>query len=227
MNLEYPYFHVNFKIYPQTIGEKGLEYAKTVDEVKKETGTEFMVTPQIPDIRLISENTDLPTTAPYADAVKPGRGMGHILLETLKEAGAEGVVINHAEHRDKLSDIEFKIQRCKELELDSIICVDSIQMGKAIASLDPDAVIFEKPGDISTEKSITKTHPERVKKFVKTINETNSRTKVLVGGGIHEPEDVKLAFELGADATGAASALIRAEDRYKLLKEMAEEIPKK
>lgn len=226
MNLPYPHFLVNFKIYPQTIGMRGLEYARTVERVADETGASFVIAPQIPDIRLIAENVALPVTAPYVDPVEPGRGMGYVLLETIKEAGAVGVVINHAEHRDKITDIDFKIDRCRKLGLDSIVCVDNVRMGRSVAELKPNLLIFEKPADISTGRAITRTHPDLVEDFIEAIRGVDPEIRILLGGGISKPEDVRLAFELGADATGAASAVAQAENRYKLLKEFAEEIPR-
>lgn len=225
MNLEYPYFQVNFKVYPGTGGENGLGLARKIDRVATETGAEFVLTPQLPDIRLIAAETDLTVTAPHMDALSPGRGMGKILPETIREAGALGVVINHAENRDSFVDVERKIQRCREVGLDSIVCVDSLEMGEAVAAFDPDSVIFEKPEDISTDRAITQTHPERVEEFVAMMSEENPRTKVLVGGGISSPDDVRLAFEQGADATGAASAVSLADDPETLLRSIAEAFP--
>ncbi|MFC6872842.1 triose-phosphate isomerase [Halobellus marinus] len=225
MNLEYPYFQINFKIYPGTTGEDGLEFARLIERVERETGANFVLTPQIPDIRLIAEETDLTVTAPYMDAVEPGRGMGRILPETIREAGAEGVVINHAENRETLADLARKIERCREVGLDSIVCVDSIAMGEAVAPFDPDSVVFEKPEDISTDRAITQTHPDLVREFIDVMASENERTKVLVGGGIGSADDVRLAFEQGADATGAASAVSLADDPETLLTEIGNVFP--
>ncbi|MFW5956359.1 MAG: triose-phosphate isomerase [Halorhabdus sp.] len=225
MNLDYPYFQINFKVYPGTGGADGLAFANLIDEVAAETGTAFVLAPQIPDVRMIAEATDLPLMAPHMDALEAGRGMGKILPETIREAGAEAVVINHAENRDSFVDVERKIERAREAGLDSIVCVDSIEMGEAVAVFDPDAVIFEKPGDISTDRAITQTHPDRVEAFIEMMDEENPRTKVLVGGGISTPEDVRLAFEQGADATGAASAVSLADDPASLLRSIADAMP--
>jgi triosephosphate isomerase len=225
MNLDYPYFQINFKVYPGTGGQGGLEFARTIDRVSKDMDTEFVLAPQIPDIRLIAEETNLTLMAPYMDALQAGRGMGKILPETVSEAGAEAVVINHAENRDSFVDVDRKIRRAREADLDSIVCVDSLEMGKAVAVFDPDSVIFEMPGDISTERAITQTHPELVEEFIAMMDEENPRTTVLVGGGISTPEDVRLAFEQGADATGAASAVSLANDPEALLREIAAVIP--
>jgi triosephosphate isomerase len=45
---------------------------------------------------------------------------------------------------------------------------------------------------------------------------------VLVGGGISTSEDVRLAFEQGGHATGAASAVSLADDPKSLLRDIAE-----
>ncbi|RQG93569.1 triose-phosphate isomerase [Natrarchaeobius chitinivorans] len=225
MNHTYPYFGVNFKVYPKTIGTQGLELAKIVERVQNETGTNFVVTPQIPDVRMVATETDVTVSSPHVDAASPGRGIGKVLPETLADAGVAGATINHAENRDTLTDIAKKIERCAEAGVDSAICVDSIEMGRAVATLDPDALIYEKPEDISTDRAITTTHPERVERFVEMIDETNPRTKVLVGGGIRTAEHVRAAFELGADATGAASAISTADDPYERLTEIAAAMP--
>jgi triosephosphate isomerase len=218
----YPHFQVNCKVYPGTGGDEGLEFARTVERVQAETDATFVFTPQLPDLRRIASETDLAVTTPVVDGVEPGRGIGKILPETIAAAGARGAVINHAEARDTLSDIERKIERCREVGIDSIVCVDSVEMGQAVAAFDPDCLVFEKPGDISTDRAITQTHPDLVREFVRTIDDVNPRTAVLVGGGIATVEDVRLAFEQGADATGAASAISLADDREASLRSIAE-----
>ena len=225
MALPYPHFWVNFKIYPGTNAEEGLEIARTIERVQAETGVDFVVSPQLPDVRLVAENTELSLLAQYADGVEPGRGMGRILLETLVNAGVDGVSINHAERRETLTDIDFKIRRCEELGIDSTVSVFSREMGRAVAQLDPDCLVFEKPKDISTDRAITRTHPDRVEEFVDMVDEVNPRTKVFVGGGISSGDDVQLAFEQGADAVGAASAVIGADDRYAVLSELTSGFP--
>lgn len=224
-NLPYPHFQVNFKVYPGTWGDDALAFARTLEEIEAETDARFVLTPQLPDLRTIASETSLAVTAPYVDAIEPGRGMGKILPEAVADAGADGVVINHAENRDSFADLVRKIERCRELGMDSVVCVDSIEMGRAVAEFDPDSMIFEMPDDISTDRAITQTHPDRVREFLAMIEEENPRTQVLVGGGISTPEDVRLAFEQGAPAAGAASAVSLADDPESLLREIADVFP--
>lgn len=225
MNLPYPHFGVNLKIYPETYGNHALRLARLLEEIEADTDARFVLTPQLPDLRTVAAETDVAVVAPYMDATEPGRGMGRILPETLADAGADGVVLNHAENRDTLTDLVWKIDRCRDLGMDSIVCVDSIEMGRAIAEFDPDMMTYEMPEDISTGRAITQTHPDRVRDFLAMIEEENPRTRVLVGGGISTPEDVRLAFEQGAHASGAASAVSLADDRESLLRDIAAVFP--
>jgi triosephosphate isomerase len=225
MNVPYPHFGVNFKVYPGTLGAQGVDIARTVEQVQERTGASFVVTPQLPDVRLVARETDVAVTAPRVDAVEPGRGMGRTIPETLADAGAAGAVVNHAEARDTVTGVERKIERCRAAGIDSLVCVDTVAAARAAAAFDPDALIFEKPDDISTDRAITQTHPDRVRAFVAAVEETNPRTKAVVGGGISTPEDVRLAFEQGADATGAASAVSLADDRESLLEAIAAAVP--
>ena len=218
----YPHFQVNCKIYPGTGGDEGLEFARTVERVQAETDATFVFTPQLPDLRRIATETELAVTTPTVDGVEPGRGIGKTLPETIEAAGALGAVINHAEARDTLLAIERKIERCKEVGIDSIVCVDNLEMGRAVAAFDPDSLVFEKSADISTHRAITQTHPDLVRKFVRTIDDVNPRTAVLVGGGISTVDDVRRAFEQGVDATGAASAISLADDLEARLRSIAE-----
>lgn len=226
IQLPYPHFQVNFKIYPETHGERALSFARMLEDIEEETNARFVLTPQLPDLRMIASETSLSVTAPSVDAVEPGRGMGKILPDTIADTGAAGVVINHAENRDTFSDLAWKIERCRDLGIDSVVCVDSVKMGRSIADYDPDALIYEMPEDISSDRSITQTHPDRVREFLKMIDEKNPRTQVLIGGGISNADDVASAFELGADAAGAASAVSLAEEPELLLRDIADEFPR-
>jgi triosephosphate isomerase len=225
MNLPYPHFQVNFKVYPGTSGEDALSFARLLEQIEDETNAQFVLTPQLPDLRMLASETDLHLTAPAMHPVEPGRGMGKILPETIADAGANGVVINHAENRDTLSDLVWKVERCRELGMDSIVCADSIEMGRSVAEYDPDLFIYEMPGDISSGRAITQSHPDRVCEFLEMTAAETPGTRVLVGGGISTPDDVRRAFEQGAHAAGAASAVSLADDRELLLQRIAEVFP--
>lgn len=225
MNLDYPLFLINYKLYEGTVGGEGLDYARTVERVARETGARFAVAPSAPDLRLVSEGTDVPVLAQAVDPVEVGRGNGSILPESVRAAGAEGVVVNHPESRETLAGVKTVVDRCRAVGLDTVVCVDGVEMARAALAFDPDCLLFEKPDDVATGRAITRTHPGRVESFVETVRSENPRTKVLVGGGITEPGDVARGFDLGADAAGAASAALGADDREAWLRGIAGAMP--
>ena len=222
MTLTYPHFLVNFKIYEGTAGEAGLELARTIEAVQERTGVAFAVAPQTPDLERIARETSLSVIAQAIDATSPGRGNGAISIQAVEAAGADGALINHPESRATLADVEDLVTGCQESGLDSIVCVDSVEMGRGALAFDPDCLLFEQPGDIASGESMVQTHPERVEQFVGMVAAVNPRTRVLLGGGITTAADVERALELGADAAGAASAFLDADDRRAWLSEIAD-----
>jgi len=222
MALEAPFFWVNLKVYPGTAGEAGLELARTVERVGRETGVTFVLSPQLPDLRLVARETGLATMGQRADAIDPGRGMGAILPETLAAAGADALAVNHAESRASVDDVAETVERCRELGLHSVVAAGGLDASRALATLEPDTLVFEVPEDIATDRAVTQTHPERVRAVVETVA---PGTNAFVGGGITTGDDVAKAFDQGADAVGAASAVVNADDPYAVLTDLASGVP--
>ena len=99
-----PFLFVNPKSY--LWGKESLELAKACDEITQKYGVMIFFTCPYADIRLIAENTEhIVVTAQNMDPLKPGRGMGAVLPESLKEAGAGAVVLNHAENQKTLAEL--------------------------------------------------------------------------------------------------------------------------
>ena len=93
-----PFLMVNPKSY--LYGEASLDLAKAADQTVAETGLTIYFTCPYPDIRMIAEQTEhIIVTAQSMMPLKPGRGMGHLLPEAIKAAGAGAVVLNHAERK--------------------------------------------------------------------------------------------------------------------------------
>lgn len=225
MGLAYPHFLINFKVYDGTAGADGLALAETIESVGRETDTAFAVAPQTPDLRLLAERTDLGVVAQSADALATGRGNGRISLEAVADAGADGLLINHPESPDSLTDVAHLVDGCRERGLESIVCVHDREMGRAALAFDPDCLLFENPADVSTDRAMSRTDPERLERFVDLVAAEHPRTRVMAGGGISTATDVERAFELGVDAAGAASAFLEAEDRRTWLTDVAGAIP--
>jgi triosephosphate isomerase len=220
--IQTPLILINFKTYPQGTGKKALELAKTAENVSLETDVCIGVAPQFTDISPIAHSTSIPVFAQHIDPIKYGSFTGHILPESIKEAGAVGTLINHSERQLKLTDIDAIIKKTQELDLVSIVCANNPSVSAATAALKPNMTAVEPPELIGTGIPVSKAKPEVVTNTIKLIKQVNSHVIVLCGAGITTGKDVAAALRLGAEGVLVASGVVKAKDPYKVLLEFAE-----
>ena len=212
-----PFLIVNPKSY--LYGEESLKLAKAADKAAKEVGVEVMFTCPFSDIRYIKENTEhVIVTAQHMDPLKPGRGMGHVLGESLVAAGAEAVFLNHAENSMTVADLAATMERAKRLGLITIVCADSVAEGLAIAKLNPDILLCEPTDLIGTG---TVADDSYVIEACTKIREINPDILIMIASGVSTADDVYNVIKLGADGTGATSGILNAPDPAERVMEMA------
>ncbi|ADG13920.1 triosephosphate isomerase [Methanocaldococcus infernus ME] len=209
---------INYKTYKEGLGERGKEIAEIAKKVSEESGVEIAVAPQYVDLREIAKITKC--YAQHVDNIKPGSFTGHILPESIKDAGAVGTLINHSERRLLLSDIEEIIKRCRELSLETVVCTNNINTSRAVATLKPDYIAVEPPELIGTGIPVSKANPEIVEGTVRAVKEIDKDIKVLCGAGISKGEDVKAALELGAEGVLLASGVVKAKDPEAVIRDL-------
>ncbi len=217
-----PIIAINYKAYPQAFGEKALEIAKQAEKVAKETGVTVIVIPPFTELYRIIQAVEIPVYAQHADPYKLGAHTGYIPIEALKEVGVKGVLLNHSEHQLKLVDIHKLVVKAKELGLETLVCGDTPEVGAAVAVLEPDMIAVEPPELIGTGIPVSKAKPEVVTKSVELIRKVNPKVKILTGAGITTGDDVAAAIKLGTIGVLVASAVMKAKDPYKVIKDMAE-----
>ena len=83
---------VNFKTYLESTGKKALDLAKAAEKVSKETGATIVVVPQFVDLAKIATSVEIPVFAQHLDPIKPGSSTGHVLAESILDAGAVGTL---------------------------------------------------------------------------------------------------------------------------------------
>ncbi len=215
-----PFLFVNPKSY--LYGKESLELAKACDKIMEETGVFIFFTCPYADIRLIAENTSHVTvTAQNMDSLKPGRGMGAVLPESLVEAGAKAVVLNHAENQKPLAELFSCIKRAKELDLITIVCADSVAEARAVATLGVDVILAEPTELIGTGKTADDSYTIDA---VKAIKEVNPDVKVMIASGVTTADDCYRIVSLGADGTGSTSGIVKAPDPKVRVAEMIDAI---
>jgi triosephosphate isomerase len=217
-----PVMIVNFKTYLEATGKNAVDLAKNAEKVSRETGVYIGVAPQLADLRSVAEAVQIPVFAQHTDAIKPGSYTGHVLAESVKEAGAVGTLINHSEMQLKLSDIAEIVKVTRQKGLISLVCANNPAISAAVASLKPDIIAIEPPELIGTGIPVSKAQPEIVSGTVGLVREVNEKVIILCGAGISHGEDVTAALKLGTQGVLVASGIVKAKDSYGIIREFAE-----
>ncbi len=219
--LKTPVIVLNVKTYAEATGENALEIAKLMQKINNETDASMAIAVQATDISLCSKNVEIPVFAEHIDPIKPGSHTGWTLPEAIKNAGAVGTLINHSEHRLKLADIDVCITRSKELKLDHIVCTNNILTSKAAAAFSPNFIAVEPPELIGGDISVTTADPDIVSGSVNAVKDINKDVSVLCGAGVKNGKDVAKSIELGADGVLLASGIVKADDKLKVIRDLA------
>jgi triosephosphate isomerase len=221
LNLLVPMIIVNFKTYLESTGRRAIELAKQAEKVSKETDTCIVVAPQVADIAKVAEAVEIPVFAQHIDPVRPGSCTGHVLAESVIEAGAIGTLINHSEIQLKLAEIDAIIKLAREKGLTSCVCVNNPTVSSAAAAMRPDIVSIEPPELIGTGIAVSKAQPEVVTNTVDLVHKISPDTTILCGAGISQAEDVSVALKLGTRGVLVASGIVKAKDPHSVLRSFA------
>lgn len=220
--IQVPIVIVNFKTYAEATGKRAVELAQKAERVNHETGISVGVAPQVADLEAVVEAVDIPVFAQHVDPIKPGGYTGHVLADSVKEAGATGTLINHSERQLRLSDIDEIIRIAREKGLLSLVCASNPTISMAAAALKPDLVAIEPPELIGTGIPVSKAKPEVVSGTVQLVRKVNRKVVILCGAGISHGEDVQAALRLGTQGVLVASGVVKAKEPYAVMLEFAE-----
>lgn len=209
-----------FEVGPKALlyGEKMLNLAQVIDKTAMKYDLDVIVTPQYTDISLLANNTErILVFAQHMDPLPVGRGLGSVLPEAVKAAGAVGVMLNHAEKKLTLDVVEKTIARADEVGLATIVCADTVEELTAIAKLGPNLLVAEPTELIGTGKTSDSNY---VIETIKQVRDINPDIMVLQGAGISNGQDVYNTIKLGAQATGSTSGILKAADPEAMVEEM-------
>ncbi len=204
-----PFFEIGPKAY--LFGKEVLKLARVADRLSVKYNVQIIITPQYVDIPILAhEAKNLLVFAQHMDSLPVGRGVGSVLPEAIKAAGAVGVLLNHAEKKLPLAELERTIRRADEVGLVSMACADNLEEAVRIAQMQPNIIIAESPDLIGVGK--------RAANDRQTIAEINAAIwaidpgiRVLHGAGISRGQDVYDVIIAGAQAAGSTSGIIKAE----------------
>lgn len=219
--ISHPLVLVNFKCYLEATGARAVQLAKYAQQASEKFGVAVVVSPQAADVRLVSQETELPVFAQHVDPITPGSHTGHILAESMLEAGAVGVLVNHSERRLEASVIEEIIAKARYLGLTTVVCANTSAVAAAVASLGPDMIAVEPPELIGTGVAVSKAKPEVITDTVSRIRRITDKATILCGAGITSGEDVREAIRLGTQGVLVASGVVKAKDQAAAIEDLA------
>ena len=217
-----PFFEYGPKCY--MYGETLVEMAKGLDLLAEKYDVDVIL--DIPDTEIYNVAKNVKRVHVYSqhmDSLPIGKGMGKSLPEALKSAGAVGVMLNHAERKLTLEEIELAIKRADEVGLATMVCADSIEEVKAIAKLAPNILVAEPTELIGTGKPADKEYVDAV---IKAIKEINPDILPFPSAGISKGQDCYNIIKAGSSASGCSSAIAKAENPLALAEEMIASVRK-
>lgn len=215
-----PFFEYGPKCY--MYGDVLLNIAKGLDELSEKYDVDIILDVPDTEIRNIAQNTKrIHVYSQHMDSIPVGRGMGRTLPEALVDAGAVGVMLNHAEHKLTLEEIKAAIERADSVGLATMVCADSIDEVKAIAKLGPNILVAEPTELIGTGKPADKEYVDEVIDCIKSIN---PEIKPFPSAGISKGEDCYNIIKAGSSASGCSSAIAKAENPLALAEEMIKSV---
>jgi triosephosphate isomerase len=213
-----PFFEIGPKAY--VYGEKMLALAKHADAMSKKYKVQIIITPQYVDIGMLAHEVErVLIFAQHMDSLEVGRGVGSVLPEAVKAAGATGVLLNHFEKRLSMDALQRTMKRADEVGLATMVCADNLEDAAAIAKLDPNIIIAESPELIGMGKRGDDDR-RAIAKINQIVWNINPKILVLHGAGISCGQDVYDVVAGGAQGTGSTSGLILAKDPFAMLEEM-------
>jgi len=219
-SLGHPLFLLNLKSYPGHLGAGAVRIARLLESVGKESGVATAIAPPVPDLARVASETGVAVLAQHVDPGEAGARTGFVPVEAIQAAGARGSLVNHSERPMEIPAIEEVVRRLSERGLVAVVCAADVGPARRLAATRPPYLAVEPPELIGGDRAVSTARPEVVSGTVAAVHEVSPRTYVLCGAGVHDRRDVARALELGADGVLVASAVTRAPDAERALREL-------
>ena len=206
-----PLIVVNFKTYATAMGQKAVELAQAMERASNE---HVRVVAVVSAFDLHAVKLAAPTLevwSQHLDPVGQGSFTGWLQPENAIVRGAEGTIINHAEHKVDLNHVKVLMEQLPN-EFPICACAADVEEAHRLAELGPTFIAVEPPELIGGDISVTTADPAIVSDTVAAVRNINSNVRVLCGAGVKDGKDVRTAVELGAHGVLLASGVTKASD---------------
>lgn len=193
-----PLVVINFKK-----AENVLELAKACEKAAKQAKIIIAVLPK--DV-FIASKVKIPVYLQYINS-------------KTRTKGAKGTLLNHSDNPISNSKIKSYLKLARKAKLITVTCCTTTKRAKEIAKFKPDFIAVEPKELIGGKISVSTAKPSLISNTVNAV-----KIPILCGAGIHSKEDVKKALKLGAKGVLVSSAVAKAKNPEKALKELVKGI---
>ncbi|MFN4336377.1 MAG: triose-phosphate isomerase [Candidatus Nitrosocaldus sp.] len=223
--MQEPILIINFKNYMEVSGKRCLALALEAEKVAKELNMleSIAVAPPNPALALVAEHVDIPVIAQHVDDKGEGSTTGYNVANMLRSFNIRGSIVNHSEHRLLLKEIEGIVKALRTSNMVAVVCVREPSEIDSIAGfeLEPDYIAIEPPELIGTGNAVSKSKPEVITGSIERTNALGLKSKIICGAGIVDGNDSKAAIRLGSKGVLVASGIVKADNWYERIKDIA------
>jgi triosephosphate isomerase (TIM) len=212
---------VNFKNYPEVLGDGSVSLALAVERASDAAHIEAIVAPPTPMLALVASKTKVRVYSQSVGSKSGDKTTGEILPEAVKAAGARGTILNHSESRRKPEELGKLVPRLVGMGMEVCLCAQTAEEAAELAGLEPLYLAIEPPELIGSGVAVSKARPDLVQKTVSAVRKSGYEGKILCGAGIVSGEDVTKALALGVDGVLVASSVVKARDWESQVRELA------
>ncbi len=178
--MKFPAIIVNFKAYESALGAGAVLLSGFHDRVAQETGASIGIAVSSLDLRDIASKSATAVFAQHVDPVEYGARTGQIPPAAVKQLGAFGTLLNHAERRLSLDVLRQTIEMCRTIGLFTLVCAESPEKVQEILAFKPDAIAYEPLELIGGNVSVSSAQPDVIARVVQIAG----TTPLLVGAGV-------------------------------------------
>ncbi|MCA0293862.1 MAG: triose-phosphate isomerase [Actinobacteria bacterium] len=149
-----------------------------------------------PDAFIFAQGMDLDDLGP---------SVGRVLPESLVDAGADGVMLNHDSNPLDPAQLRRSIRRAQDLGLMTMVCAGDEAEVLGLLPLHPTIVLFEPPELIGHAGGADRAWIAHVNAQARALAPD---VLMMHAGGVGTPEDAYRIMRSGADGTGSTSGVL-------------------
>ena len=204
---------INLKSYREALFENFLKIEKEIRKIQNKN-LEFILCPNALDLNYV-QKIKTKCFAQHIDNLNYGPFTGKIVANSIKKLKLKGALISHSEDLDKIDEIKKKILISKKLKLKSCVCVRNIKTAKIILKLKPDFLAYEPKELIGTKTSVLTKKSE-----LKALLKLKTKTKILIGAGIKNKQDIIDSKNLGFKGILISSIIAKSKNLKKTINQL-------